>query len=293
MEKFSFVKMGMNGKNTTQLKGKTGGTTEKRTKHYGKNLLRLFKQREFLEFLSLNGFFVTRSPVPLIITQIVLHLQQKGLNVKGLFSTNTSDSRILELREQFEAGELVDLTKQTPEVCGGILKKYLEELKEPIIPFTEETTFLECWKEKDESLRTAEVKRSIHELPIPNQETLKVLISLFHKLQHNTTTNELSSSNLASIFYSKILGNSEISQGILVDLIQRYESYFETQPEGKIRVGRSLSNSLLSRRPSTSPKKKKAEDHVVTGPFNVTKASREELLQIMEKEKERTKGGTL
>jgi len=108
----------------------------------------------------------------------------------------------------------------------------------------------------------------------------------------------LTATYLSNLFHSSILGKAEMAPSILIDLIEHYPIYFEGGPgeEGKrtkLRVGRSMSNSLLSKIQPLVPKKKKEEDHMVTGPFNVTKASREEILQLMEREKEKTKGGTL
>lgn len=87
---------------------------------------------QLMERLEMNG--CTTQKIPPILEEVINHLEQKALLVSGIFRISGSKKRLETLKQQYDAGNIVNLNDYTVHDIAGILKLYLRELPEPIIP---------------------------------------------------------------------------------------------------------------------------------------------------------------
>lgn len=72
--------------------------------------------------------------VPRIVMECVEAIKNKGLNTTGIFRVSGSNKRMKDIRDQYMAGESVDWKNYTIHDAAGILKAYLRDLPDELIP---------------------------------------------------------------------------------------------------------------------------------------------------------------
>ncbi|XP_068599602.1 rho GTPase-activating protein 45 [Brachionichthys hirsutus] len=74
--------------------------------------------------------------IPFIITKCISEIERRALKMKGIYRVNGVKTRVEKLCQAFENGkELVELSQCSPHDISNVLKLYLRQLPEPIIPF--------------------------------------------------------------------------------------------------------------------------------------------------------------
>ncbi|KAM9832586.1 rho GTPase-activating protein 45 [Neosynchiropus ocellatus] len=74
--------------------------------------------------------------IPFIITKCVSEIDRRALKLKGIYRVNGVKTRVEKLCQAFENGkELVELSQCSPHDISNVLKLYLRQLPEPILPF--------------------------------------------------------------------------------------------------------------------------------------------------------------
>uniref|UniRef100_A0A8C2WFX0 Rho GTPase activating protein 22 n=1 Tax=Cyclopterus lumpus TaxID=8103 RepID=A0A8C2WFX0_CYCLU len=83
--------------------------------------------------------------VPVLVEQCVCFIREHGLQEEGLFRAPGQTNHVRELQDAFDRGEkpVFDSTTDVHTVAS-LLKLYIRELPEPIIPFSKYTQFLSC-----------------------------------------------------------------------------------------------------------------------------------------------------
>uniref|UniRef100_A0A671PBI8 Minor histocompatibility protein HA-1-like n=1 Tax=Sinocyclocheilus anshuiensis TaxID=1608454 RepID=A0A671PBI8_9TELE len=92
--------------------------------------LQLFGQ----DFSQVSG----NSPdsIPFIIKKCIGEIERRALRMKGIYRVNGVKTRVEKLCQAFENGkELVELSQSSPHDISNVLKLYLRQLPEPIMPF--------------------------------------------------------------------------------------------------------------------------------------------------------------
>lgn len=82
---------------------------------------------------------------PLLVEQCVDFIRERGLSEEGLFRMPGQANLVRDLQDSFDCGEkpLFDSTTDVHTVAS-LLKLYLRELPEPVIPFARYEDFLSC-----------------------------------------------------------------------------------------------------------------------------------------------------
>ncbi|XP_030624630.1 rho GTPase-activating protein 24 isoform X2 [Chanos chanos] len=90
---------------------------------------------------------------------------------------------------------------------ASLLKLYLRELPEPVIPFSKYEDFLACTKllSKDEDAGMKELRRLVESLPPVNYNLLKYICRFLDEVQSYSGVNKMSVQNLATVFGPNIL----------------------------------------------------------------------------------------
>ncbi|XP_029138812.1 rho GTPase-activating protein 45 [Protobothrops mucrosquamatus] len=210
--------------------------------------------------------------VPFIVKKCISEIERRAMKTKGIYRVNGVKSRVEKLCQAFENGkELVELSQALPHDISNVLKLYLRQLPEPIMPFRMYNSLMGLAKETLQSRSDSRAGRStgepvdtssesekamvtklnelLKELPAKNFATLKCIVQHLKRIIELEDDNKMSSSNLGIVFGPTLMRprptQATISLSSLVDyphqaciveaLINFYATIFESNgvsPDG-------------------------------------------------------------
>ncbi|KAK1905378.1 Rho GTPase-activating protein 22 [Dissostichus eleginoides] len=190
-------------------------------------------------------------PVPLLVEQCACFIREHGLKEEGLFRAPGQTNHVRELQDAFDRGEkpVFDSTTDVHTVAS-LLKLYIRELPEPIIPFPKYTQFLSCAQilTKDKAMGIIELGKQVKSLPQVNYNLLTYICKFLDEVQSHSNENKMSVQNLATVFGPNILrprvedpvtmmeGSSQV-QHLMTVLISEYtQLYQREQPETEAKI---------------------------------------------------------
>nr|XP_012600033.1 rho GTPase-activating protein 22 isoform X1 [Microcebus murinus] len=145
---------------------------------------------------------------PLLVEQCVDFIRERGLAEEGLFRMPGQANLVRDLQDSFDCGEkpLFDSTTDVHTVAS-LLKLYLRELPEPVVPFARYEDFLSCAQllTKDEGEGTLELAKQVSNLPQANYNLLRYICKFLDEVQSHSNVNKMSVQNLATVFGPNIL----------------------------------------------------------------------------------------
>ncbi|XP_070471600.1 rho GTPase-activating protein 22 isoform X1 [Equus przewalskii] len=145
---------------------------------------------------------------PLLVEQCVDFIRERGLTEEGLFRLPGQANLVRDLQDSFDCGEkpLFDSTTDVHTVAS-LLKLYLRELPEPVVPFARYEDFLSCAQllTKDEREGTLELAKQVRSLPLANYNLLRYICKFLDEVQSHSNVNKMSVQNLATVFGPNIL----------------------------------------------------------------------------------------
>ncbi|XP_041670944.1 rho GTPase-activating protein 22 [Cheilinus undulatus] len=145
---------------------------------------------------------------PLLVEQCVDFIRERGLDEEGLFRMPGQANLVKELQEAFDCGDKPLFDSNTDvHTVASLLKLYLRELPEPVIPFSKYEDFLTCAQllAKDEEEGIQELGKQVSTLPLPNYNLLKYICKFLDEVQSHSNENKMSVQNLATVFGPNIL----------------------------------------------------------------------------------------
>ncbi|XP_056368404.1 rho GTPase-activating protein 45 isoform X2 [Oenanthe melanoleuca] len=139
--------------------------------------------------------------IPFIVKKCISEIEKRALKTKGIYRVNGVKTRVEKLCQAFENGkELVELSQASPHDISNVLKLYLRQLPEPLMPFR---LYNELMGLAKESLQGGEAKgrsgKGGPELVDRGADTDQVVLSLVLKLRE--LLKELPCENLATLQY--------------------------------------------------------------------------------------------
>ncbi|XP_078498829.1 rho GTPase-activating protein 22 isoform X1 [Lissotriton helveticus] len=179
---------------------------------------------------------------PLLVEQCVDFICEHGLSEEGLFRMPGQTNLVKDLQDTFDRGEKPVFDSSTDvHTVASLLKLYLRELPEPVIPFTKYEDFLSCAQllSKDQEEGTQELGRQVVSLPHANYNLLKYICKFLDEVQSHSNVNKMSVQNLATVFGPNILrpamedpvtimeGTSQV-QHLMTVLIREHRRLFAT-----------------------------------------------------------------
>ncbi|KAM3859310.1 rho GTPase-activating protein 22 [Diretmus argenteus] len=145
---------------------------------------------------------------PLLVEQCVDFIRDRGLDEEGLFRMPGQANLVKDLQEAFDCGDKPLFDSNTDvHTVASLLKLYLRELPEPVIPFSKYEDFLNCAQllAKDEEEGVQELGNQVSTLPLPNYNLLKYICKFLDEVQSHCIENKMSVQNLATVFGPNIL----------------------------------------------------------------------------------------
>ncbi|XP_053267058.1 rho GTPase-activating protein 24 isoform X4 [Pleuronectes platessa] len=145
---------------------------------------------------------------PMLVEQCVDFIRQWGLQEEGLFRMPGQANLVKELQDAFDCGEKPSFDCDTDvHTVASLLKLYLRELPEPVVPFQKYDDFLASCKllGKDDEMGMNELRRLVESLPQVNFNLLKYICRFLDEVQSYSGVNKMSVQNLATVFGPNIL----------------------------------------------------------------------------------------
>ncbi|XP_076880339.1 rho GTPase-activating protein 45 isoform X2 [Brachyhypopomus gauderio] len=204
--------------------------------------LQLFGQ-EFTQALAISS-----DGIPFIVKKCICEIERRALRMKGIYRVNGVKTRVEKLCQAFENGkELVELSQSSPHDISNVLKLYLRQLPEPIIPFRLYNRLMGLAKESltlvgpegtetgkgpdlvDLGLQTdpellalvKRLKEYLTELPQANIATLRYIARHLRRIAELEEENKMSPSNLGIVFGPSLMrprpSGATVSLSSLVD----------------------------------------------------------------------------
>lgn len=182
---------------------------------------------------------------PLLVEQCVDFIRERGLTEEGLFRMPGQANLVRDLQDSFDCGEkpLFDSTTDVHTVAS-LLKLYLRELPEPVVPFARYEDFLSCAQllTKDEGEGTLELAKQVSSLPLANYNLLRYICKFLDEVQSHSNVNKMSVQNLATVFGPNILRpqledpvtimeGTSLVQHLMTVLIRKHSQLFTARAE--------------------------------------------------------------
>ncbi|XP_015276407.1 PREDICTED: rho GTPase-activating protein 24-like, partial [Gekko japonicus] len=145
---------------------------------------------------------------PMLVEQCVDFIRLRGLKEEGLFRLPGQANLVKELQDAFDCGEKPLFDRNTDvHTVASLLKLYLRELPEPVIPYAKYEDFLSCAKllSKEEETGLNELVKQVKSLPVVNYNLLKYICRFLDEVQSYSGVNKMSVQNLATVFGPNIL----------------------------------------------------------------------------------------
>ncbi|XP_061657109.1 rho GTPase-activating protein 24 isoform X2 [Syngnathoides biaculeatus] len=183
---------------------------------------------------------------PMLVEQCADFIRQRGLLEEGLFRLPGQANLVKELQEAFDCGEkpLFDCNTDVHTVAS-LLKLYLRELPEPVVPFHKYDDFLACTKllsKDDDETGMRELRKLVEGLPPVNYNLLKYICRFLDEVQSYSGVNKMSVQNLATVFGPNILRpkvedpvtimeGTVLVQQLMAVLIGRHDTVFPREQD--------------------------------------------------------------
>ncbi|XP_029609198.1 rho GTPase-activating protein 22-like isoform X2 [Salmo trutta] len=183
--------------------------------------------------------------VPLLVQQCVCFIHQHGLTEEGLFRMPGQTNHVRELQDAFNCGEKPLFGSNTDvHTVASLLKLYLRELPEPVVPFNKYTEFLSTAQllAKNQEEGILELGRQLKSLPQVNYNLLRYICRFLDEVQSHSSQNKMSVQNLATVFGPNIFrpkmedpqimmeGSSQV-QHLMTVLISEHSRLYQGQAE--------------------------------------------------------------
>lgn len=182
------------------------------------------KQRVRLADLCPNS----QPKIPGQLIRAVFALERGFLRVVGIYRVPGCDSEVKKLHENFNSKYVPKLDQLDPETITGFIKKFLRDLREPLIPFSSFKEFHTAAVNKDE----AQLKYAIETLPIPNRDTLAFMCAHWQKVAMRSNENQMPLENLAKVLGPTVSGTtSKLTHG---DASRANQHYAEAKKQVEI-----------------------------------------------------------
>jgi len=205
--------------------------------------------------------------IPSIIIYCVREIEARGMEDVGIYRVAGSESDANDILDKFRRGGPPRLNKYEIHAVTSCLKKFLRQLKEPVIPLSLWQVFVDAANNPDTTDSETAMYQAISELPQPNRDTLAYLIVHLQSVAANYKENKMNVDNLATVMGPTILGNSSsdpmaiISEAsvqkavvrALLSISQDYWSHFLAVEDDKLMLRQAAVSGPMHSSPGFTP----------------------------------------
>uniref|UniRef100_UPI00358EB816 rho GTPase-activating protein 24-like n=1 Tax=Myxine glutinosa TaxID=7769 RepID=UPI00358EB816 len=148
------------------------------------------------------------SPIPPIIARCAAFIRQRGLNEEGLFRQPGQTRLVRCLKQQIDSEDEPCFDKFTDvHSVASLMKLYLRELPQPLVPFDKYAAFLACSRAlvADRQGAIDELLKQINGLSPASYNLLCFICRFLYEVQKHEMENKMNIQNLAMVFAPNIL----------------------------------------------------------------------------------------
>uniref|UniRef100_A0A8B9MTW3 Rho GTPase activating protein 9 n=1 Tax=Accipiter nisus TaxID=211598 RepID=A0A8B9MTW3_9AVES len=146
--------------------------------------------------------------VPRFVRLCVEAVEERGLDVDGIYRVNGNLSVIQKLRfavDREERLSLADPEWSDVHVVTGALKLFFRELPEPLVPYEFFNPFIEAIKLPDPQEQVERVAELVKSLPPANYATLRYLLAHLCRVMERVDVNRMTRQNIGIVFGPTLL----------------------------------------------------------------------------------------
>ncbi|XP_047446742.1 rho GTPase-activating protein 25 isoform X2 [Mugil cephalus] len=146
--------------------------------------------------------------VPILVQKCVEFIKEHGLEEEGIFRLPGQDNAVKQFRDAFDAGERPSFPSDTDvHTVASLLKLYLRELPEPVVPWTQYQDFLDCTNLLDYNSKEGweKLEKQIALLPRSNYNLLSYVCRFLFEVQLHSKVNKMNVENLATVMGINLL----------------------------------------------------------------------------------------
>ncbi|KAI1425996.1 RhoGAP-domain-containing protein [Xylaria sp. FL1777] len=208
-----------------------------------------------ISLIDENGQSYIYGYVPIVVAKCGVYLKEKATSVEGIFRLNGSEKRIKELKIQFDSpdryGKGLVWDGYTVHDAANVLRRYLNDLPEPVVPLdlyerfreplrghtkqavgdSEGTQLLENF---DQQTAVRKYQELIKDLPPLNRQLLLYILDLLAVFAAKSDENRMTAQNLAAIFQPGMLSHPQhamapeeyrLNQCVIIFLIEHQDHF--------------------------------------------------------------------
>ncbi|CAL8347746.1 unnamed protein product [Lota lota] len=145
--------------------------------------------------------------VPILVQKCVEFIREHGLSEEGIFRLPGQDNSVRQFRDAFDAGERPSFPSDTDvHTVASLLKLYLRELPEPVIPWSQYQEFLNCtYTVNPSTTGLGKLEKQIALIPRINYNLLGYICRFLFEVQLGSKVNKMSVENLATVMGINLL----------------------------------------------------------------------------------------
>ena len=140
-----------------------------------------------------------RDAVPHITEAAICQITLKGLECEGIFRQPANQKRVDALREMYDKGTIVDLAPEDPQDIAFLLRTYIKELPQPLIPRSKYQAFKACTSVDKRREKLVALSDVLGQLPPHNLEVFANIIHLLADISKHEVSNKMTARNLATV----------------------------------------------------------------------------------------------
>ncbi|KAK4456017.1 hypothetical protein QBC34DRAFT_388647 [Podospora aff. communis PSN243] len=208
-----------------------------------------------ISLIDENGKSYIYGYVPIVVAKCGVFLKEKATEIEGIFRLSGSEKRIKELKTIFDSpdryGKGLVWDGYTVHDAANVLRRYLNDLPEPVVPLDLYERFREPLRgatkqagadgegpqfvenfDMDDAI--AKYQQLITELPPLNRQLLLYILDLLAVFAAKSDQNRMNSQNLAAIFQPGMLSHPShamapeeyrLNQSVIIFLIENQDHF--------------------------------------------------------------------
>ncbi|XP_043967945.1 rho GTPase-activating protein 25 isoform X1 [Gambusia affinis] len=146
--------------------------------------------------------------VPILVQKCAEFIIKHGLEEEGIFRLPGQDNAVKQFRDAFDAGERPSFPSDTDvHTVASLLKLYLRELPEPVVPWSQYQDFLDCTNLLDTRSKEGweKLEQQVALLPRANYNVLSYVCRFLFQVQQHSDVNKMNVENLATVMGINLL----------------------------------------------------------------------------------------
>lgn len=140
-----------------------------------------------------------RDAVPHITEVAICQITLRGLEIEGIFRQPANQKRVDALKDSWDKGTNVDLATEDPSDVAFLLRTYIKELPQPLIPRAKYQAFKACTNIEKRREKLVALSDVLGQLPPHNLEVFANIIHLLSDIAKNELLNKMTARNLATV----------------------------------------------------------------------------------------------